>query len=1580
MEVKANNWLRIGILIPVIALLISLNGCGKPELGRVDIAPEEETLTVGDTVSFKAVPRSTKGEEMADISVQWRVDGEAGSIDNTGTFTAEQPGQATVIAEANGISNQATVTVDAPAVANLTLEPEAAETQPDSTVKITVSATTQDGQAAGYQEVQVSTPTEGARVGTETVSLSDSGQAEFEVTVPPTPGKTMVTASVGDVKAETEIDVQPRPVAKIEAQPESEQALAESEVTVQISGLAEEDQAAAMNRVTLSSPTEGTRLSTEELTLDEQGRAQFKVTLSPGKNTIVLKSGDTTQEIVLEGTQVERIEITPEKDQFEVGQKIDFKAVGYDQYDNQTSIEAEWSLSGETAALEEDGMVEMKSSGNAILFARYKEISQGHPFSIVPGKVAKITVEPRETDLKAGESLTFGAEAFNAQGHPLTPSIEWKTEGEIGAIAEDGTFSAETVGEGQVIAASGEVTASVPVQVAHGTLSDISIDLEKSTFTAGEKVQLSAKGVDAYGNQFDISPQWFLSASLGTVDQEASEFTPLHTGTGEILAKVETLVKGIDIEVVPAEPARLQVGPPAVDVIAGNTVQFEVTGYDKFDNVVEVDPEFSIREELGEIDATGAFTAETSGSSVVEAKARGLVGESTVAVAPAEMQDVELTPQGPMEVTAGKAEKFSASGYDAYGNTVKAEVAWDMHPDLGMVDSQGVFSPEKAGKTRMTAMVHQLRTGKKIEVGTEVSVVPGETTQIQIEPESADVTAGEEVVFSAVAYDKFQNKTEVDLNWQVEPTAIGNVTPEGRFSAVTAESGQVLARYGGVVAKAAVAVSPAEVAFLKIIPEEIAATAGETVDLKAVMEDRFGNVVEGDVRWDLSDGALAEITEDNALIAKKAGEGRLIAAAYNIAETAPLTVKKGSLDSIELTPTEKTVSSGSTVEFEAVGYDAGGNELSIDFNWSVDDAIGEISDAGAFTAVKVGAGKVTVSREDIGASASLKVTPGEPADITLEPESFTITAGKTQPLTYEVRDANGNVIPSPEIQWEIADNLGSVDDQNRFKARKAGQGPVKLTAGDAVAQSDVTVETGPIHTVTIEPTSADLRAGEQQGFTAEGFDSQGNPLDLEPAWSASGGIGSVNKAGNFKAVTEGAGFVTVRMEDATAVARVKVSPGPVDRVAITPENLVINAGSEAEFSAVAYDAFDNVAPAEISWSLDAEDGIGALTDEAIFQARGTGQGTVVATADEVEGRSKVVVEPGELAEIVLSPEEITLQSGETADVKATGRDAYGNEREIEPNYSLNPASIGGIDESGKFTGKKAQSGRLIVSAEGVEAEAPVTVEPGPLTSLEIRLPEEALRAGNTYSLEIIGYDPGGNQVPAKAEWSVSQNIGRIDKGTGEFSVRTAGSGLVVASTDDIVTKKTIEVESGKLYSLFIEPNPVTINADTTQQFEVSGVDVEENPVSVSNAAVEWEAVGGIGEFEDPGLLRGTQMGKGKVVARIGDLLAEAYVTVVPGKPEPKNSRIRVTYPTLPADGESFSDVILEVRDKYSNPVPGVRPTIVSSRQVDSVVQPGETNKDGVARGRISSDQPGQSVIRAVVDGTAFVDTARITFE
>jgi hypothetical protein len=204
--------------------------------------------------------------------------------------------------------------------------------------------------------------------------------------------------------------------------------------------------------------------------------------------------------------------------------------------------------------------------------------------------------------------------------------------------------------------------------------------------------------------------------------------------------------------------------------------------------------------------------------------------------------------------------------------------------------------------------------------------------------------------------------------------------------------------------------------------------------------------------------------------------------------------------------------------------------------------------------------------------------------------------------------------------------------------------------------------------------------------------------------------------------------------------------------------------------------------------------------------------------------------------------------------------------------------------------------------------------------------------------------------------------------------------MLIAYSGDIMATEIIEVKPGDLYNLFLDPNPVTVKSDALQSFLVNGFDVEDNRLELSQSAVDWDIIGNTGLIEKPGIFRATRMGKGKVVARTGNLLAEAYITVVPGEPEVANCRTRVMHPRLSAGGDSFSDVIVEVRDKYYNPVPGIKVALVSSRQTDEIIQPEATNENGISRGRVSSPQKGRSIIRGVISGMSFPDTAQVAFE
>jgi hypothetical protein len=472
----------------------------------------------------------------------------------------------------------------------------------------------------------------------------------------------------------------------------------------------------------------------------------------------------------------------------------------------------------------------------------------------------------------------------------------------------------------------------------------------------------------------------------------------------------------------------------------------------------------------------------------------------------------------------------------------------------------------------------------------------------------------------------------------------------------------------------------------------------------------------------------------------------------------------------------------------------------------------------------------------------------------------------------------------------------------------------------------------------------------------------------------------VDDSGVFQAVTAGKGQVAVQMADVVGVAGVTVLPGPPAGVVVEPTERRLQAGESLDFRATAFDAFGNVTPAEFTWKLEAEGEFGELDQTGFFKARLIGDGKIAARTKRVVGKAAVTVLPSSLQRIFLSQENIDLRAGGKLKLSAMGEDAYGNVVSVKPQFSVEPVELGEIDSQGVFEAVKAGAGRLTAELEGLTTSVPVSIAPGELWNLMIELPKAGVMAGKSYTFVAKGYDVGGNQVQVDAKWAATPTIGRIEEDTGAFYAVRAGKGLIVAHCRGVVAPAALEVRPGELNSLFIEPNPITVKSGTVQAFAVKGFDVEHNEIPVPVTGASWKELGGNGFFKHAGVFQGTEIGMGKVVAEVGNLIAEAYVTVVPGAPDPANCRTRVTYPTLPADGESFAEVILEVRDGYNNPVPGVKVILVSNRQNDSLVQPPETDGRGLSRGRISSEQVGTAVISAVIEDKAFPDTAEIHFK
>jgi plastocyanin len=1485
MRNKNSTRLPHGILVLIAIALVSLTACGEAKVEKVQVSPETKTVRVGETVDFDAVALSDEGKEMKAPSgaIQWSVEGDIGTVDEAGVFTAQKVGKGTVLARSAGLFDEAVVTVE------------------------------------------------------------------------------------------------PQPVARIEAHPQAPGALPGDTLTVTLKGFTRDSAPAAHSTLSISSPTQGVSVSRESVTLDESGAAELKVTLGPepGENTIVIQSGDVTERVSLQGTKVSRIEIRPGDDQFEAGQTIKFEAIVHGKYASRPESEVSWSVTGIHAEAKEGGEVRMKSPGKGIIVAEYDGIIQGHPFTIVPGKLASISVKPESANLNAGENMNFMAEGFNAHGYPIRASVEWKVEGDVGAVAGDGMFLAARTGSGSVKAISGDIAGEAKVTVEHGPLASIQIGIKDRELTAGDTVELTAYGLDAFGNRFSISPEWHFTSPLGRIDEKEGSFTALYAGKGEIRAQVGKVMDSAGIEVSPAQLAQIRLLPESSELIAGETVRFDVRGFDRFGNRVEVEPTFSIRESLGEMNESGLLEARKAGSTIVEARAGDFTDQSTVAVRPAQMEELVVKPETSVEAKAGAMQDFDVYGVDRFGNVVVSSIQWSMSPELGSLDDQGRFLPKKAGKAEIVASVTQTGTEKNLRARIPVTVMPGETVRIDIEPSSVTATAGEEVKFSAASYDRFGNETETPLSWSLKDPTAGFVSANGLFFPVKAESIEVYARHANVIGTAQIEVKPARVAFLKIVPDEFSLKGGERVEFKAIAEDRFGNLVDQEVAWSLSNASLGEIMPWDKLMARKAGSGLLVAAAGNIVDTAPLTVTPGPPVAMKLEPKDRVVKAGTNVAIEAKAFDAGGNPVEIDPQWSVAGELGAIGLNGILLTKRTGAVEVVATKDNLRESVMIEVIPAQAASAQLEPESITASAGDVIPLSYEIYDVFRNEIPRPNLTWQVEHELGYVTSEGDFHAKKAGEGFLRLQAGEAVAQIPVKVAPGSIHAISIEPAGIKLKAGEKIDFTATGYDAEGNRVEFDPVWSVAGGLGTLDDNGSFLAKKSGNGYVSAKGSGVTGVASIGVLPGPVARIDVSPDRTTIEAGNKMDFKAVAYDAYGNVTTAELTWQIDSQKEIAEISDEGTIVAQRAGEGSLIASAGGVSGQARITVEPAELAGIVILPRNIELSAGDKVDIRAVGHDAYGNAIPIEPELSVEPAALGYFTQ-GLFVAGMAGRGELHASDRGIRGSIPVKVEEGGLSYLQIELPK-TLMAGKAYDLNAVGYDAGCNVVSAEPRWAVTEDIGKIDPSTGELYVGKTGRGVVVAYADGVISERVIDVSPGKLDGLFLSPNPVTIKAGETHDFEVYGFDGEGNKVSVSKSAVEWSIAGRVGEIEDRGQFIGKVMGHGKVVARLDGKTAESYVTVTPGVPDPENSRIRISYPMLPADGSAHSDVIIEVRDAYNNPVPGAQVTVVSSRSGDVLIQPPETNDRGLARGRISSEEPGDSTLHAIVGERTIVDTEQVNF-
>lgn len=551
-----------------------------------------------------------------------------------------------------------------------------------------------------------------------------------------------------------------------------------------------------------------------------------------------------------------------------------------------------------------------------------------------------------------------------------------------------------------------------------------------------------------------------------------------------------------------------------------------------------------------------------------------------------------------------------------------------------------------------------------------VTIDPGNLNQLRLEPPVTSIGLEEELEFTTVALDMFDNPI-TDLSYVfVADEEAGQVSDTGIFTAGTlagsfTDGFSVEVTEGSITktATAKIIIEPGPLNDVEISPASLVVQAAKGQALKVVAYDEFDNTILDLPFIFQADAEAGEISVDgNFVAATVAGtyENSVVVEVTQDSLTktamASVVVEPGPLDHVGIDAIPSAIEAGKQHQVKAVALDEFENPIpDVTFVYESNDSAAEIDDNGLFT-VPTQAGKysdalsVLVSQGAIVEEVSIDIVVehGPLAQTSIEPTTVTLEIGDTQTFTTESRDVYGNIIPEADVTW--SQEVGTIDDSGVLTAgtvagvfEKGAKVSAQLGADSADATSVITVNPGALDAVTVVP--VEIVAGSTHRIEAFATDEFGNVIgDLEVSLtSTNNNAGSITQSeflqagevvGVFESVEGGATEGDVIR---TSTATVEIVPDSLSQIVIGPMSIDLGMGMTQQFVAVGADQFGNrISGIDISWSV--ESGGGSIDSDGLFTAgtdpdsyKDTVMATVVQGEDTITAAATVNVEPDRIA-------------------------------------------------------------------------------------------------------------------------------------------------------------------------------------------------------------------------------------------------------------------------------------------------------------------------------------------------------------
>jgi hypothetical protein len=252
-----------------------------------------------------------------------------------------------------------------------------------------------------------------------------------------------------------------------------------------------------------------------------------------------------------------------------------------------------------------------------------------------------------------------------------------------------------------------------------------------------------------------------------------------------------------------------------------------------------------------------------------------------------------------------------------------------------------------------------------------------------------------------------------------------------------------------------------------------------------------------------------------------------------------------------------------------------------------------------------------------------------------------------------------------------------------------------------------------IKAIVLAPGSLTVTAGQTQVFTLTATLDNGTTADVseQAVWTLNGGgfTGIPGQRGVFTAVSQGTWTLTATVAGLTATASITVIHGTATNLNVLPTSAELTADGLLPLYIYGVDGQGNGFDVSKEATLSTTDPKGKVTADG-YTPSVAGTWVVTATLGVLTDKASVVITPGMLKDLTVTPDEIITDPGDTAALVVSGTDAKGNSISPKTTVRVSNDKVATVDANGKIIAKSTGQTNIIVEADGITAVVPFVVQ------------------------------------------------------------------------------------------------------------------------------------------------------------------------------------------------------------------------------------------------------------------------------